>query len=199
MKFRLQPGTVVVFEGLDGAGKSTQLELLRDALNPANGHDGTMFAHMPSGNSRFTRGIYEVLEGCKPRADLARQLAHLACHAENMLDLVGNLQGGGSLVLDRWWWSTMAYGWYAGDVSRSGLSEEVFRKLVESIWAPIEPAAVFLFLSPYLDDANNVPGLIDGYRTLADQYAGTVVEVHPSPPEETHQFVLDYLKANPGG
>jgi thymidylate kinase len=191
MEFRLQPGTVVVFEGLDGTGKSTQIDLLRQTLNS----DETMFVHMPSGRSSFTRGIYEVLEESKPRADLARQLAHLACHVENMPDLIQTLQKGGCLVLDRWWWSTMAYGWYAGQVSRSGLPEDVFRKLVETIWIPIEPSIVFLFLSPYLNDANNVPGLVEGYRKLAAQYRGTVIEVPQGTSVGTHQVIINYLRS----
>jgi thymidylate kinase len=106
---RMRPGSVVVFEGLDRTGKSTQLERLSGlSWKPP----GPVFAHMPSGLTSLTSSIYTVTEHEDISSPLARQLLHLACHAENMHALVaGSSQGG--LVLDRWWWSTMAYGWYA--------------------------------------------------------------------------------------
>lgn len=47
---RLAPGSVVVFEGLDKAGKSTQLDLLKANTSA----EGTLFTHMPSGLTPFT-------------------------------------------------------------------------------------------------------------------------------------------------
>ncbi|MHB1289824.1 hypothetical protein [Georgenia sp.] len=80
----IQPGTVVVFEGLDRTGKSTQLSRLRAALV----RESAVFAHMPRGFGRFTERVYAALEGEtldeKPSSGLAQQLAHLACHAESI-------------------------------------------------------------------------------------------------------------------
>lgn len=42
----LRPGVIVVFEGLDATGKSTQLALLQGRLT---GEPRPVFAHMPSG------------------------------------------------------------------------------------------------------------------------------------------------------
>jgi hypothetical protein len=39
----IRPGISIVFEGLDRTGKSTQLDMLRDALDPTS----VVFAHMP--------------------------------------------------------------------------------------------------------------------------------------------------------
>lgn len=50
----LTAGSVVVFEGLDKAGKSTQLDRMKQAIDPAS----TTFVHMPSGFSGFTTGVY---------------------------------------------------------------------------------------------------------------------------------------------
>jgi len=106
---RLSPGKVVVFEGLDKAGKSTQLELLKARVEAGS----ASFAHMPSGYTAFSRSLYQVLEHEPPSSGLARQLAHLACHHENMRMLTDTVRSR-ALVLDRWWWSTVAYGWYGG-------------------------------------------------------------------------------------
>src|ERR1700684_2846410 len=101
---------------------------------------------MPSGCTAFTQGLYRVLEHEPPSSELARQLGHLACHCENMPELVRAAQSR-ALVLDRWWWSTVAYGWYGGDIQQTGISEAAFRELIARIWAPIPASMVFLFLT----------------------------------------------------
>ena len=140
---QLMPGSVIVFEGLDRAGKSTQLTALSQAVEPSSAE----LVHMPSGLTPFTQSVYSLLEQSGPASGLARQLAHLACHAESHDALVAAAETR-ALVLDRWWWSTMAYGWYGGPVRQSGLSESDFRRLIEAIWAPITAAVVFVFLEP---------------------------------------------------
>ena len=150
----IRPGAVVVFEGLDRTGKSTQLERLRAAV----GNSSTVFAHMPSGFTPFTKSVYLALEGAtadeRPTSGLAQQLAHLACHAESIRELERAVEMQ-SLILDRWWWSALAYGWYGGSVEQSGLSEGSFRELIKTIWAPIVPSVVFVFVEPHHVDGNN--------------------------------------------
>ena len=184
----LRPGVVVVFEGLDKAGKSTQLDLLRGAVDPTS----ATFAHMPSGFAEFTRRVYRVLETKPPTTALARQLAHLSCHSESIDDLIGALEGG-ALVLDRWWWSTLAYGWYANPDSL-GISKEDFAALIDQIWHRVEADVVFLFLTAHAGDENNVPGVKEGYEAIAaTSELGRVVLVPAMPEEETHHFVVAEL------
>ncbi len=186
---RLSPGNVVVFEGLDKAGKSTQLQMLKTRVEEPYAR----FAHMPSGETAFSQGLYQVLEQDPPSSGLARQLAHLACHCENMPDLVHAAQSH-TLVLDRWWWSTMAYGWYAGDVKETGISETAFRELIAQIWAPITASMVFLFLAPHEEDPNNVADVALGYRQLAAQQPAITVMVPTMPPTDTHEYVVTQLR-----
>jgi len=187
---RLRPGAVIVFEGLDRTGKSTQLNRLAATLDSST----AVFAHMPSGLTPFTNRVYEALEakGEGPASGLAKQLAHLACHAENMASLTDALQSKG-LVLDRWWWSTLAYGWYGGSVEQSGLSEQGFRELIHTIWAPIVPAVVFVLLKPHHTDKNNAEGVEAGYRALMMEHADLAVVVPSRDPDETHTFIVDEL------
>src|SRR5690554_1260672 len=97
-------GAVIVFEGLDQTGKSTQLNRLRGSVDAGS----IVFAHMPSGFTTFTQRVYRALESEtadeKPTSGLAQQLAHLACHAESVPDLKRAAETR-SLILDRWWWS----------------------------------------------------------------------------------------------
>lgn len=186
----IDPGVSVVFEGLDRTGKSTQLDLLKAALAP----ESVVFAHMPSGFVPFTQRVYEALEAEdeKPSSGLAQQLAHLACHAESIGQLV-EVTKSKALVLDRWWWSTLAYGWYGGSVEQSGLSEQSFRELIQTIWAPIVPSVVFVFLKPHQADSNNAAGVEAGYRAIMGEHADLTVAVPPRDPDETHRFIVDEL------
>ncbi|MFV2022908.1 hypothetical protein [Micromonospora sp. LOL_023] len=71
-RLRLVPGSVIVFEGLDRAGKSTQLAMLTQVVEPSSAE----LVHMPSGKTPFTQGVYSLLEQDGPRSGFARQLAH---------------------------------------------------------------------------------------------------------------------------
>lgn len=186
----LTAGSVIVFEGLDKAGKSTQLDRMKLAVDPV----GTTFVHMPSGFGGFTSGVYAVLEekDTAPSHPLARQLAHLACHSESMPKLAEKARRG-ALVLDRWWWSTLAYGWYGRGEADLGIDEPTMRNLIESIWAPIRADLVFLFLNAYEADDNNVDGVAEGYKQVADQSPVTVVRVPDMAEEDTHKFLVAEL------
>lgn len=188
----IQPGAVVVFEGLDRTGKSTQLSLLRAALVPGS----AVFAHMPRGFGRFTERVYAALEGEtvkeKPTSGLAQQLAHLACHAESITHLT-DAAASSALVLDRWWWSTLAYGWYGGSIEQSGLSEASFRELINTIWSPIVPSVVFVFLEPHQLDSNNNTGVEVGYHALIEQHPDLCVVVRSDSEHAVHTLVVETL------
>jgi hypothetical protein len=181
----LKTGSVVVFEGLDKAGKSTQLARMKAVIDGAS----ATFAHMPSGFSDFTARLYPLLEDASP----TRQLSHLACHSEAMPRLVETISEG-ALVLDRWWWSTLAYGWYGRGETDLGIDERTFRTVIDSIWAPISADAVFLFLNAYATDSNNVDGVAEGYHKIADQSRMPVVRVPVMPEDETHEFLVAELE-----
>ncbi len=185
----LKAGSVVVFEGLDRPGKSTQLARMREVIDTA----GATFARMPSAFSDFTARLHRVLEDAPPTSPLARQLTHLACHSEAMPTLV-EFTVGGALVLDRWWWSTLAYGWYGRGETDLGIDEHTFRDVIDRIWTPIRADVVFLFLHACAADSNNVDGVAEGYDEIADQSPMTVVRVPVMAEGETHEFLVAELK-----
>lgn len=160
---RLRPGALIVFEGLDSAGKTTQLDLLRARTDAGR----VLFAHMPTGFRTFTRVVRDLLEdpAVRPESGLAQQLAHLASHAESVPALRRSLETH-AVVLDRWWWSTVAYGWHGGAVEATGLKYHEFRALINAVWAGVIADVVFVFEHPHRDDANNNEGVADGYRQL---------------------------------
>jgi hypothetical protein len=95
--FTLRPGALVVLEGLDGAGKSTQRDILSQL---ARDPPGPRFMHMPSAATALTEAIYEATEHHRIDSLLARQLLHLACHAENRPHLEEARSRTGSSSLD---------------------------------------------------------------------------------------------------
>lgn len=185
-----KPGTVIVLEGLDRTGKSTQARALERELDPA----ATEHVHMPSGFTYFTNELYTMLESeeHRPTSGLARQLAHLACHAESMPRIVEVLQLR-AVVIDRWWWSSIAYGWHGGDVPSSGVARETFADLVRSVWSPLTASVIFMFDKPFETDANNSDAVHAGYRDLVHDYQDVTVSVPRGDAATVTTYILDEL------
>jgi dTMP kinase len=191
MSLHLRPGSLIVFEGLDRSGKSTQIKRL-SALDWAA--PGPGFTHMPSGMTDLTRNIYSLTENSQIRSPLARQLLHIACHAENIEPIADERTRHG-LFLDRWWWSAVAYGWYGARLAGSGLNESVFFGLIESVWSAQQADVIFLFMTPHESDRLNRDEVRSGYAALAAEHKDITITVPPASPEETTDFILASLRA----
>jgi thymidylate kinase len=188
---QLRPGSLIVFEGLDRSGKSTQIKRL-SALDWAA--PGPGFIHMPSGMTDLTRNIYALTENSQISSPLARQLLHMACHAEN-IGPIAHARARHGLFLDRWWWSTVAYGWYGAGLAGSGLGESVFFGLIESVWSAQQADVIFLFMAPHQSDRLNKDEVRSGYAALAADHQGITITVPSVSPEETTGFILASLRA----
>jgi dTMP kinase len=184
---KLRKDSLVVLEGLDRAGKTTQREKLRELPWSA----APVVTHMPSGLLSSTAALYRGLEAAELRSPLAVQLAHLACHAESMPAL-RVARGRNGLILDRWWWSTAAYGWFGGlDLS---VERTQFFGAMDLVWNHFEADVVLLFMTSFEDDSRNTSPIAEGYRWLASQNPSIAVEVPPDTPERTTAFVLKALR-----
>lgn len=185
----LLPGTLVVLEGLDRTGKSTQMAALQelDWTPPA-----PVFTHMPSGLTELTGAVYELTEHHRIVSPLARQLLHLACHAEN-LPALSQARRDGSVVLDRWWWSTVAYGWGGGRLTDYGVDEKLFQTLIDTVWSGLDADIVFLFVDPHEADAHNRRAVAEVYESLAAAYPALTVRVPRQGLEATTAFLLKHL------
>lgn len=188
---QLLPGSLIVFEGLDRSGKSTQIKRL-SALDWGGSRPG--FTHMPSGMTDLTREIYALTENRQISSPLARQLLHIACHAENIGPIAEARKRHG-LFLDRWWWSTVAYGWYGAGLAGTGLKKPVFFGLIESVWSALQADLAFLFMTPHESDQQNRDEVRSGYAVLAAENEAITVTVPPAGPEETTEFILASLRA----
>ncbi|GAA4738051.1 hypothetical protein GCM10025783_05710 [Amnibacterium soli] len=186
----LRPGALIVFEGLDGAGKTTQLNCLRGRVRP----ESATYVHMPTGFSRFTQTVRTLLDDreVRPVSGLAQQLAHLACHAESQATL-HEQRSRSAVVLDRWWWSTLAYGILSGVISDADMPRDAFERVVESTWAGMTADVVFLFGHVHGFDSNNSDAIAAGYETLAARYPALAVWVPDFTIEEVTDTILEEL------
>ena len=187
MRFRAE--ALVVLEGMDRAGKTTQ----RERLRAEDWSVAPEITHMPSGLVPSTGAVYRALEAGRFRSPLATQLLHLACHAENIGPLREARRERG-LVLDRWWWSTIAYGWFGG-LDRAVTREDFFGS-VEMVWRGFDADLIFLFLSSFKEDAHNSPEIEQGYRRLAEDSPSHVVNVPRGDAAGVTQFMIRTLREN---
>lgn len=182
----LVPGTLVVLEGIDQAGKSTQLERLKGVIPDAH------FTHQPSGGTVVGQVVYELTEQVAQMHPVSRQFLHLASHAEHYeREIIPALSTNG-VVMDRCWWSTIAYGYFSGGLQYAFPSYQAFEDMVKVPAQGIEPAIVFLFMNAWRPDRNNTEGLISGYNMLADRFK---CEKVPTDDEEaTTEFIVRCLR-----
>jgi dTMP kinase len=162
---RLMPGAFVVFEGGEGAGKSTQCRLLADALR-ARGFE-VVVTREPGGTS-IGEAIREVLLGAGSDGMAARTEALLfaAARAEHAASLIRPAVRRGAVVLsDRYLDSSVAY-----QGAARGLGEDRIAEL--SLWATedlIADLTVLLDVAPRVGlgragDANRMEAEPEGFH-----------------------------------
>ncbi|WP_310332780.1 hypothetical protein [Bosea sp. BE168] len=163
-------GLLVVLEGPNEVGKTT----LADALSSRLSERGSpSIVHRFPGRMPSTLGEHVYRLHHAPRefgidaiAPAALQALHVAAHLDAIERLIlPALEDGINVVLDRYWWSTIAYG-TAGGVSRDLLSSLVAAERLA--WQSVEPSlAVLLDRS----SAESAAGDLDMRAELRREYA----------------------------
>ena len=143
-------GRLIVFEGWDGSGKTTLAKLCCDLLN-SQGKEAHYLAF--PGQMRGTLGLhihklhhdptYAAIDVIHPAS---LQILHIAAHVDSIEStILPALQRGEWIVLDRYWWSTRAYG-IASGVNPKALDMMIDLELL--FWKSVRPKAVFLVSRP---------------------------------------------------
>ena len=101
-----QRGKFIVFEGLDGSGKSTQLKMLEDELR-AQGRTIHRTAEPTGGD--VGRAIRRALSGDEPRTTAQLAALFLADRIEHNAEIAAHLDAGEDVICDRYFYSSMAY------------------------------------------------------------------------------------------
>lgn len=139
-------GRLVVFEGCDGAGKSTIVRCVEEALRQ-RGVDCVARAFPGAESGTVGQLVYRLHH--EPEAfavpeltPLSLQTLHVAAHVDAIERRIAPaIEAGTWVLLDRYWWSTWVYGRVAG-VSAKRLTALIeFERLV---WGKIKPVPVIL-------------------------------------------------------
>ena len=134
MKATLQKGVLIVFEGIDGAGKSTQAEILLDRLK-AKGYDVAYFRE-PS-ESKWGREIKKRAlraDSLSPEEELELFQKDRRENVER--NLKPALEERKVVILDRYYYSTIAY------QGAKGIDKEMIKKANEEFI--VKPDLVFI-------------------------------------------------------
>lgn len=97
-------GTLILIEGLDRSGKSTQAQILHERIS------GSLLVKFPERSTNIGKLINEYL--VNPQFELSDQAAHLLFSSnrwELAKTITDHLNAGNSVVLDRYIYSGMAY------------------------------------------------------------------------------------------
>lgn len=113
---RMDRGSLIAFEGVEGAGKTTQIERLAEALR-SRGH-AVLVTREPGGTALGTeirRLVLDVRE--PPPVPMTELLLYLADRAQHLGEkVVPALQRGDVVLTDRFSGSTIVYQGYARDL-----------------------------------------------------------------------------------
>lgn len=169
---------LIVVEGPDGVGKSTILKKLADYLR-AKGETCSMFS-FPGREAEGSLGpvVYDLHHhpgnyGIAQLPQASLQLLHVAAHIDAITNrIVPALKRGETVLLDRYWWSTWAYG-YEGGVPVDALDHMI--EVEKSYWGPIAPSPIIVIMrsSPLRmeDGDRDYESISDAYRLLMKREA----------------------------
>lgn len=147
----------MAIEGLDGTGKSTLAETAAERL-------GAQVLHSPSGGGAIGESIYKLTENRHvTMTAMARQMLHLAAHAEAYHNTIIPALNTSSLIMDRNWVSTFAYGMAGGLLEAYDLEPDEWYEVVQLPTMGEKPDAVILMLNPHVDDDHNTAALEEAY------------------------------------
>lgn len=190
----------ICFEGIDGAGKSTQTRMLYERLQ---GQDLTVELVADPGTTRVGKAIREILlDNEAPIAAAAQMLLFSAARAELAAYIRAQLKDGVTIICDRWLLSTLVY---QGEINR--ISTDLILQIFRETSCVVPDICFLLDISPEESRAR-IGAPRDRYerRCLLDQnrmrsayvkYAKCVPDVAckvhsisaSAAPEETHATV----------
>jgi thymidylate kinase len=139
-------GKLIVFEGPDGVGKSTLARKVAESLT-ARRTPSDLMAFPGREQGSLGRHVYELHHepgrfGVENIPAASLQLLHVAAHLDAITNrILPALRAGRWVVLDRFWWSTWAYG-LVGGAARASLESMIAVERAE--WGDVVPAVVFL-------------------------------------------------------
>lgn len=129
------------FEGPEGSGKSTQIELLRKRLCD---HGREVVKTFEPGGTDLGREVRRLLLHSAGMNEVSELLLYAADRAEHVRKIIlPSVQRGAVVISDRYYHSTMAYQGYGRNIDT-----ELIRKIMEIAVQGMEPDRIFLIDIP---------------------------------------------------
>ena len=142
MTFNIKKPFFIVFEGIDGSGKSTQADMLYDFLK-SSGTDTVKLVEPTDGE--WGRKIRETLKGnVVPPVEEMTELFILDRREDVEKNIVPALKSNKVIVMDRYFFSTAAYQGAMGDDP-----DRIIKKNIESGF-PVPDRVYFIDIDPAL-------------------------------------------------
>lgn len=174
MKKPIHDAALFVFEGADGAGKTTLVSTLKEYL-AGRGIECVALAFPGTQIGSIGKHVYELHHnprqfGINAITSSSSQLLHVAAHIDAIERIIlPALRAGKVVLLDRCWWSTLVYGGISG-VPAAMLQS--MTKLEAVAWQGVKPTTAFLIDRPGTDSA-----LVSAYAALARRETDFPVEI----------------------
>ena len=135
------PGKLITLEGMDGAGKSSHVQFIADAVGAHGRH--VIVTREPGGTDLAERLRKAILE--EPMDPIAETLLLLAARADHVRRVIAPaLDAGSWVVCDRFDDATAAY-----QGAGKGVSAELIERLSEAAHPGLRPHRTFLFDCTY--------------------------------------------------
>jgi dTMP kinase len=138
-------GILVAFEGIDGAGKSVLSLGLLDTLRN-RGCNCSYFAFPGKEAGTLGKLVYDLHHdrlrfNVKSISSTSLQMLHVAAHVDSIKNqILPAMERGDLVILDRYWWSTLAYGEALG-ADRTSL--DLLIQIEKKHWGNIRPEILF--------------------------------------------------------
>ncbi|HEX4774916.1 MAG TPA: dTMP kinase [Candidatus Saccharimonadales bacterium] len=205
-------GFLIAFDGIDGVGKTTQLQMSKAELESAG---YTVMVKRNLGGTPIGDALGEIMLQPLPRPPLTDVYISAAIQAA-LIESIGAERAKGSIILlDRSPLSLVAYG-----VFGSGADAEVGWQLANSGMQELRPDLVIVYNAPLevarqrLSRTGKHPDYFEskppdffervarGYHEAAERYKATTIDATPSPNSvfaSTNQVVREALAAQAEG
>ena len=207
------PGFLVTFEGGDGSGKSTHVDLLKNYLSS----QGIPFTPVREpGGTGYAEAVRALLKNplFKDKSDLSELLLIESGRADIVeKTIIPRLKAGDVVVMDRFYDSTVAYQSYGRGIDREIVdvaNKLAVRNLVPDLtfYMRIDPRLAFERKGGQDNDPFELEGLkfqervVDGFDTLSKEnpkryvVIDTTLDVQTVFTQITHAFEMRYRKTH---